>query len=277
MGAAAAAFLAAGGGLATREFGLVLLLAGPALCGFAETFNDWADRKTDIPGAQQKLWGMSLAGGSGAIVDGLASAKHAAFVSVACALAAVVLALPLGLPALVTTGMCLATAFCYSAPRIRGKDRRLIGQLLLVLGYGPLAVLLGTVSCPAGSIGTVVLLCGMFCGLYVMAIGITADVLDIRPSKSCPRSLAEHLGRERTLRYSGLLGVLFPLVLSYKWYGLPITSWHGFYFAFLGVSVVRCVAFLIHARTCDVRLWHGLAVVLEAAFPFLVLKTWLLS
>lgn len=246
----------------------LLITIGPGLAAFAEVFNDICDVSRDKISTQHRILGISLAGGSGILTGGRISLRKAKSICALSAAIAFFVSLTLGRVVTLFTVFGLFSAFLYSIPQFRGKDKPFVGQLLLGLGYGPISFHIGFFSSGANCIHLSGIIAGLLIGLWVVVIGITADVLDIDDSlRLGQHNLAVILGKNFALLASAIGGfaLLFSATLLFILSNISIR-----YFLFLPVlifSVWRGVALLRNPDIVQLRRLHFIAICLETAFP----------
>lgn len=150
----------------------IALLAGIALHIAANTFNDYFDWRSGTDKANNDYF-LPYSGGSRSIELGLINEKALFRVaSISLSLSAVLgvaLAVMSG-PFVLLFGLAGAfSAYFYTAPPLRLIARRGIGELLIGLNFGPLAVA-GTVYALTGQVSLVDFLAGVPIGLLTTAI-----------------------------------------------------------------------------------------------------------
>jgi 4-hydroxybenzoate polyprenyltransferase len=247
----------------------LLLTIGPGLAAFAETFNDICDETRDNASKQHRLWRISLAGGSGMLSRKVISHIQAYSVCGITFSISIIGALCLGQIATVLVILGLLSAILYSISPFRGKDNTIIGQFFLAVGYGPIAFHIGFFASGATAIDLRAVFVSVLIGIWVVIVGITADVLDIDDStKLGEKNLAVVIGRRPALLLSSI-GSILILILTTSIAYLNIFSFRYFFYSItVCASLLRSLILL--RRDPDTLLlmkMHMMAIILEASFP----------
>ncbi len=108
------------------------LMAGPLLVGFSQVWNDWCDRDVDAINQPERL-----------IPSGKATKAQVYAVVIALGIAALAVALFLGLPVMVVAAVGLFFAIIYSAEPLKLKKNGWIGNLAVGLAYESFAWISG--------------------------------------------------------------------------------------------------------------------------------------
>jgi 1,4-dihydroxy-2-naphthoate octaprenyltransferase len=148
------------------------LVAASLLQVSANTFNDYFDWRSGADPANNDYF-RPYSGGSRAIELGLISERQLLRVAIAALIIAALAAVPVLLtrgPAILVFGMVgAALAYFYTAPPLRLSARRGLGELSVMLAFGPLLTA-GTVFALTGSIETGAFLIGLPPGFLAGAI-----------------------------------------------------------------------------------------------------------
>ena len=273
MGVALSGYLA-GGGSPSWAMVLVLILAGPCISGFAESYNDLCDASGDVGGRQHYFCSMSMAGGSGAIPRGLTTRRELLVAVIATVVLALALASLVGATAIGVVAICLTCAFLYSAPGVKGKSRPFAGQLLLFLGYGPLAFGLGYVIATGGILpNTRLFILASLFGIYVVGTGLTADILD---AENCPpkaRNIVKIIGATTAILVSAIVaaGGIGIIVVAGAALGLYVRAW--LLIPVVLLAITRAVVMIDKPSKRSLVASHAMAIVLEACVPLIVRYT----
>ncbi|MGA7675294.1 MAG: prenyltransferase [Rhizomicrobium sp.] len=183
------------GPLTLCRLALVLLASGPGLSAFAETINEVCDVQLDRATPAAFFHKLRLSGGSGLIASGAIPVSVAWTVVFTTALVGLGAAALLTIQTLVVFlfGLCLAAI--YSLSPIRLKKRPFLGMLAQILGYGPVAVLIGYL--PA-HVDMAVVERAALIGVWIGGAGMTADLLDCdADSAAGVQTVPVYLGRHR--------------------------------------------------------------------------------
>ena len=249
---------------------LVLLIAGPGLSAYAEIINDICDRHTDALGSRKTLWGIPLAGGSGALPQHLVPkvvAYYAAGTSLALGLIASMF-ISRWIAGTFILGVILATA--YSVQPVRLKTRGTWSLIVHAVGYGPVAFhlgALGPVSVP--TIDTLSM--SILIGAWIAIVGLTADLLDIDDDQIAGiRNFVVQLGR---LGSTGVILTTATLILTASTFTSGRANLHPlFTVSIIGIFLIYTTYLWKFRRSNLPPKVHGLALVLEVLFPLYLLK-----
>ncbi len=248
---------------------VVGLLAGPILSGFAEGVNDLADANDDVKGSRKYFYWIPMSGGSGAVADPAFSPRLARLLLLTLATVGVGLAAFCSVQLLAVYVLGLSLGAAYSLNPLKLKGRALCGPIVQGLGYGPVAFHVGVLG--AGSqISKDTLWVSALVGIWVAAIGLSADLLDYDDDRSSGvRTLPVVWGRERSRRAICLVGSIVLIGLR-SWrssspVGLLIWLLSGFLFCSYGWELLR------HKGTPVSSSLHAKALCLECLFPWVVI------
>ena len=258
-----AAALYCGGSL-----GQVLRVAfvGACLAAYAEALNDIFDVDSDRNGTRKSLWGVPLSGGSGVLVKEVAPQARL-FLPLAIAvpvLAALLMALSLGVPAVSFACLGLLLASAYSVPPIRLRNREMLSPFAQGVGYGGITVALGASIGGAPPFPFTAAIVLSFC---VAALGLTADLLDIEDDRSAGRhTLVQRVPGSVLVHATTTIGIVIVAVFGY-------TSRSG-------ALLLPLLAGTVLASRSIACVWsqgrspliHAFTVLSETALPFVVLS-----
>lgn len=178
----------------------LVLFAGIALHVTANTFNDYFDWKSGTDPVNNDYF-LPYSGGSRSIELGLVSERSLFVVaSVALAISTVLgllLALQSGWGVLAFGAIGAFCAFFYTAPPLRLAARRGLGELVVGMNFGPLAVA-GTVYALTGHVTLADFLAGVPIGLLTVAILWINQFPDVAADKATGKhNLVVVLGKAR--------------------------------------------------------------------------------
>lgn len=202
----------------------ITLLAGIFLHIAANTFNDYFDWKSGTDQANNNYF-LPYSGGSRSIELGLIDEKTLFRVASVSLLISGVLGLVLALisgPVVLLFGVVGAfSAYFYTAPPLRLAARRGLGEVLVGLNFGPLAVA-GTVYALTGQVSLVDFLVGVPIGLLTTAILWINQFPDEEADRETGKiNLVVILGkRQARWGYLLLLAAAFALALYWLATGL---------------------------------------------------------
>lgn len=250
-----------------------LFAVGPGCCAFAETLDDLVDRDVDAISNQKRLFGLPLAGGSGAMDNGKTTVIEARAImasSVTIGLIASSL-ISIQLVMVYMVGLVLATV--YSLKPLRLKQRGVAGVCVQIVGYGPVAFHIGVIAA-GGYISLHTLAISMLIGCWIGVVGITADILD---------RWDDMRNGVRTLvtRTNGRL--MAQAIIFTSWciflVGTVITRMNSTVLQIVGAIIMVLLTIygirVWRYREDQLPTWvHGLAIVLEILFPFYVVSYW---
>lgn len=198
---------------------LLALFAGIFLHVAANTFNDYFDWRSGTDPVNNDYF-LPYSGGSRSIELGLVSEKALFRVASASLLLSALLGyllLQRSGPGILVFGLIGAfSAYFYTAPPLRLAARRGLGELLVGLNFGPLAVA-GTVYALTGSVSLADFLVGLPIGLLTIAILWINQFPDIEADRETGKlNLVVVLGRQRA-RWGYLLLMLAAFGLAIYW------------------------------------------------------------
>ncbi len=146
--------VASAGGTSGRGWGLVaigLVLSGPLACGTSQAVNDWYDRHVDAINEPNRP-----------IPSGRVPGRWGLGIAIGWTILTAAVAVLLGTPVAVATGIGLVLAWVYSAPPIRLKRNGWWSNLAVGLSYEGLPWFAGAAVClrafPSGSVILVALI-----------------------------------------------------------------------------------------------------------------------
>jgi 4-hydroxybenzoate polyprenyltransferase len=254
------------------SYGLTISLfaAGPGLSAFAEVVNDICDRHSDPLGSRKKMWGIPLAGGSGALLDYGLGIKQAYLIAGFCSVTGLITSLLIsGEMALIyVVGLLVASA--YSVRPLHLKSRGALSFFSHAIGYGPVAFHLGLLGARAIPSSNTILI-SVLNGLWVGTVGLTADLLDFEDdTRTNTCTFVIKLGRTKATYFILFLAGILLTVAVY--FAQPSTF----------VELLWAVGIILLFILFVLKLWwhrnspisseiHGLALVLEILFPFFCL------
>jgi len=193
------------------------LLAGIFMHVAANTFNDYFDWRSGTDGLNNDYF-LPYSGGSRSIELGLVSERQLLAVALASLLISTVLGLALAVisgPGVLVIGALGAfCAYFYTAPPLRLAARRGLGELVVCLNFGPLAVA-GAVYALTGRVSLADFVIGLPIGLLTTAILWINQFPDEAGDRLAGKlNLVVSLGLRRARwGYLALLAVAFGLVL----------------------------------------------------------------
>lgn len=199
-------------------------LAGAALLHVAaNTFNDYFDWRSGADPSNNDYF-TPYSGGSRSIELGLISERKL----LQLAIASLLLAVPVVLPVLLARGPALllfgaagaALAYFYTAPPLRLAARRGLGELSVMLAFGPLLTA-GTVFALTGTAGTQAFLIGLPMGFLAGAILWINEFPDAEAdAKAGKLHLLATIGtRAGRWGYPALTGAAYASMLMLVWSG----------------------------------------------------------
>lgn len=195
------------------------LFAGIFLHVAANTFNDYFDwRSGTDPGNNDYF--LPYTGGSRSLELGLINERTLLIVAsvslIISALLGYLIYLQVGIGILYFGLVGAFFAYFYTAPPLRLAARRGLGELVVGLSFGPLAVA-GTVFALTGSVATIDFLAGIPIGLLTIAILWINEFPDIEADLATGKAnLVATLGRKRA-RYGYVLIMIAAFGLAIYW------------------------------------------------------------
>jgi 1,4-dihydroxy-2-naphthoate polyprenyltransferase len=205
------------------------LIGAASLHVAANTFNDYFDWRSGTDPANNDYF-VPYSGGSRAIQLGLISERNLLRV----AIIALFLAVPAALPVLLARGPFLlifgiagaALAYFYTAPPLRLSARRGLGELSVMLAFGPLLTA-GTAYALTGAVEAEAFLIGLPMGLLASAILWVNEFPDAESDAMTGKNhlLATIGKRAGRWGYGTLVGAAFISVGLLTWAGtFPVSS-----------------------------------------------------
>jgi 1,4-dihydroxy-2-naphthoate polyprenyltransferase len=256
VGAAWVAYTAQGAPFPKLEFWLTLF-AGISLHIAANTFNDYFDWKAGADEGNNDYF-LPYSGGSRSIELGLISERALLAVATIALLIAAVLGVSLAVlsgPGVLVFGLIGAfSSYFYTAPPLRLAARRGLGELAVLLNFGPLATA-GTVYALTGQVGLADFLIGLPIGLLTAAILWINQFPDEQADRQSGKiNLVVVLGKQRARwGYLLLIAAAFGLILYWLITGLfPIGMLLAFISLPLAIYALR-IAFREYDRRSLVR------------------------
>jgi 1,4-dihydroxy-2-naphthoate octaprenyltransferase len=227
-------------------------LFGSALVGAsllqvsANTFNDYFDWRSGADPANNDYF-VPYSGGSRAIELGLISERQLLRVGIMALIIAALAAVPVLLargPALLVFGMVgAALAYFYTAPPLCLSARRGLGELSVMLAFGPLLTA-GTVFALTGSIETGAFLIGLPTGFLAGAILWVNEFPDVEADSATGKVHLMVTVGKKTGRwvYVALVSAAFISALALVWTGsFPVATLAMFIGLPLAVYAIRVV------------------------------------
>ena len=195
----------------------LILLAGIFLHISANTFNDFFDWHSGSDRVNNNYF-LPYSGGSRSIELGLVNEETLFLVASVTLATSVILGMILirlqGLGILIFGLVGAFSAYFYTAPPLRLAARRGLGELIVCLNFGPLAVA-GTVYALTGSVSWLDFVVGLPVGLLTTAILWINQFPDVEADRATGKmNLVVILGRKRARwGYLSLLLVAFGMVV----------------------------------------------------------------
>lgn len=245
---------------------------GPGISTYGETLNDLCDLPEDKKASPVKYGFFALAGGSGVLSERRIKYNTGVLVCLFSLVISISVSLAFGIETFAVTviGLCLATA--YSLYPFRMKNKPIIGQFLLGLGYGPVAIIIGITSISnLNQIGSeLIIFFGLVFG-WVVSVGLTADILDLKPQQdSFSNNLADLLGYKKALLFTQIIPVIIiGLTLIFK--AIKIIEINNLFIFIVGLFLIMRIILLNSHYSKRLQVSHLLAIGLEATYPLLLI------
>ncbi len=268
-------FYQSGSGNHLFEIFLIVLILGPGISSFAETYNDLCDIENDRRSLTYKLGGITLAGGSRYLIDGQISITSAKIISILSILIAIIPSLILGLYVLFLTVIGLLLSYLYSSPLFRGKEKPIIGQFLLGLGYGPISFCIGYYSINESLVfDSNVILIFLLLFLWMIITGLTADIIDYFDNiKTGIKNFVVILKRDNAIMLTSI-GSLILLLVTFTLPIFNIFSIRINLIILITPIIILRIIFLFRARYSKrvLSATHILSILAESIYPLIFIN-----
>ena len=253
----------------------LFFIAGPGIAAFSETYNEIYDRHIDNLSKGYTFGPFSLACGSGILKANLINLNTAYLISYLNLLISLFFSFFININVVLFTIFGIFLSIIYSNPKIRIKERPFGGQLLLGLGYGPIAFSIGLFANEnyKFNYNLLIPLVVLFVGSLI--IGITSELIDYEDNLANKiNNIAIRLGFYKIRLMISSFGFVFILLIIFLNYFNLLQPRKNIYFVFIVAMLLRCLAILfINNESKYLIKLHTLSIMCESLLPFsLILK-----